>query len=55
MTSHKADDKATAVDIPEYLIDSKKNVTYRRLRFFGKVTIAFLHLCLNDFIICLQI
>ncbi|XP_037037150.1 serine/threonine-protein kinase polo [Bradysia coprophila] len=35
MSSHKTDDKAAA-DIPEYLMDSKKGVTYKRLRFFGK-------------------
>lgn len=35
MSSLKTDDKAS--DIPEFLIDSKKSVTYRRLRFFGKV------------------
>lgn len=42
MSSHKTDDKAVA-DIPEYLIDSKKSVTYRRLRFFGKVLGIFVH------------
>lgn len=38
MSSIKTDDKAS--DIPEHLIDSKKGVTYRRLRFFGKVIIG---------------
>lgn len=40
MSSHKSDDKA-AGDIPELLVDSKKGVTYRRLRFFGKVISIF--------------
>lgn len=47
MGSHKSDDKAV-VDIPEYLIDSKKNVTYKRLRFFGKVNLHFSNILINS-------
>jgi hypothetical protein len=36
MSSRKSDDKQ-AVDIPEYLVDSKKNIKYERCQFFGKV------------------
>lgn len=36
MSSNRPDDKAN--DVPETLIDVKNDTTYKRLRYFGKVS-----------------
>lgn len=36
MSSNRPDDKAN--DVPETLMDAKNNTTYKRLRYFGKVS-----------------